>query len=169
MDDATRDALLTLSLTPGLGPTLTRRCIDAFGSAEAVVNTNASRLASVDGIGMQSAQKIRRNLDHVHQTNQLADELSLVDQYGVTLLSPECENYPSLLRHIPDPPPLLYVRGDLRRTDAVALAVVGARKCTAYGREQADRLSAMCSQTGCTLALRFDHQFSQPLGRLYFR
>lgn len=151
MDEATRDALLTLSLTPGLGPTLTRRCIEAFGSPESVVDTKAHRMASVDGIGSQTAQKIRRNLDHVLQSNQLADEIALVEQYGVTLLSPDCEEYPALLRHIPDPPPLLYVRGELRRTDAVAIAVVGARKCTAYGREQADRLSAMCSQAGLTI------------------
>jgi DNA processing protein len=50
--------------------------------------------------------------------------------------------YPRLLRHIPDPPQLLWVRGELREDDALALAMVGSRRCTHYGREQADRFAA---------------------------
>lgn len=151
MDDVTRDALLTLNLTPGLGPMLTKRCIDAFGSPDAVIGTSSRELARVEGIGVKKAESIRGHLNRIDQSNGLKDELELIEEYGVTLLSPECENYPPLLRHIHDPPPLLYVQGEMERTDAVALAVVGARKCTAYGREQADRLSAVSAQAGLTI------------------
>ena len=75
-------------------------------------------------------------------------ELDLVAQRGAVLLSTDDGRYPQLLKLIPDPPPLLYVRGELRDTDAVALAVVGARKCTHYGREQADRLAGLCAEAG---------------------
>lgn len=151
MDDVTRDALLTLNLTPGLGPMLTKRCIDAFGRPDAVVGASSRELTRIEGIGAKKAESIRGHLNRINQSNGLKEELALIEEYGVTLMSPECENYPPLLRHIHDPPLLLYVQGELKRMDAVALAVVGARKCTAYGRDQADRLSAVSAQAGLTI------------------
>jgi DNA processing protein len=143
-----RDALLTLSLTPGLGPTLTRRCLEAFGSAAGVLAAGSRALAGVEGIGPQRASAIRAGMDGLADGQVLAREKELIDRFGVTLLADGDPDYPALLRHIPDPPPLLYARGRIDRSDALALGIVGARKCTGYGREQADRLAALCAQAG---------------------
>ena len=72
----------------------------------------------------------------VQSGNTLA---SLAERYGVRVFCREDEEYPEPLRHIPDPPICLYVRGKLEKSDAVAVAIVGARRCTIYGREQAYR------------------------------
>jgi DNA processing protein len=56
-----------------------------------------------------------------------------------------------LLRHIPNPPPLLFVRGTLERRDGLALAIVGSRRCSSYGREQADRLGSLVADAGMTI------------------
>lgn len=138
---------LRLALATGLGPLLTRRMLDAFGSAEAVCSAKPSALRQVEGIGEQSAHRIRRGLDEA----DVQREWALIQRYGVRLLTMEDPEYPPLLRHIPDPPPLLYVRGALHRQDSLSLGLVGSRRCTAYGREQADRISAACAQAGLTI------------------
>lgn len=137
-----------LSLTAGLGPTLIQRCITCLGSIQAVLDAQVGQLALVRGIGHKRAQSIRRSMDALGDGKAVAIEKQMVGAYGATVLTIDDAHYPRLLRHIPDPPPLLYVRGRLQEDDALALAVVGTRRCTAYGREQADRLSALCAQAG---------------------
>ncbi len=151
MNRAEEDALLALALTPGLGPTLTRRCLEHFGSAETVLGVSGARLAEVDGIGRGRADSIRRQLDAVCREGRVAAEREQIERLGVRLLHPDDNDYPHLLRHIPDPPPLLWMRGRLEPEDAVALAIVGSRRCTHYGREQADRFAAAAAQAGLAI------------------
>jgi DNA processing protein len=146
--DGERRALLALTLVPGLGPTLIGRCVGAFGSAEAALGAPASKLAGVHRIGRRKADDIRRGMDDVTGGDALERELETIERHGATLLSLADEAYPRLLRHIPDPPPLLWVRGQWREDDALAVAIVGARKCSHYGREQAERFAASCAQSG---------------------
>lgn len=148
MDAADQDALLTLMMAPGLGHRLIGRCIAQFGSAAAVLSALPQQFKQIQGISTQRATEIRRALDRLVDSEQVDQEKELIDRAGVSLLACDDPGYPKLLRHIPDPPYLLYVMGRIDDQDAVALAVVGARKCTAYGREQADRLSYQCAQTG---------------------
>lgn len=148
MDPNSRDAMLVLSLTPGLGPILTHRCVEAMGSAQAVMGARVGALAGVRGIGAARAETIRRGIDELADGQAVAREKELIAQHRVTVVCVGDPDYPRLLGHIHDPPPLLYVRGRLHEDDALALAVVGTRRCTAYGREQADRLSSLCSQAG---------------------
>ncbi len=148
MDNVERDALLTLLLTPGLGPTLVNRCVDAFGSAAATLDTGSQRLAAVNGIGPKRASSIRAGIDDLRRNGAVDEEKRLIEEHRVRLIARNEDAYPKLLRHIPDPPPMLYVRGELRDTDAVALAIVGARRCSQYGREQAERFAVGAAQAG---------------------
>src|SRR5204863_6886727 len=70
---------------------------------------------------------------------------------GVTLLCPDDATYPLLLRTIPDPPNVLYVRGQLEPRDLHAVAIVGSRRCSFYGREQAERFAALLAGAGVTV------------------
>ncbi len=148
MSHTAHDDYLTLTLCPGLGPVLTHRCLKAMGSAGLVVASRLTDLMQVEGIGRKRAEAIRRSLDGLSDGVVVEREKRLIHDHGVTVVVIDEPGYPRLLRHIPDPPPLLYVRGRLREEDALGLGVVGTRRCTAYGREQADRLSAVCSQAG---------------------
>ena len=147
-DSSERDALLALSLVDGLGPTLTRRCVESLGSASRVLAASTRDLAAVKGIGSHRAANVRGQIDRIASAGELEREQQLIAEHGVTLLSPADDGYPLLLRHIPDPPPLLYVRGQLREEDALSLAMVGSRRCTHYGREQADRLASLAAGAG---------------------
>ena len=59
--------------------------------------------------------------------------------------------YSPALDRIPDPPHLLYCRGDLRPADELAIAIVGSRHCTAYGRQQAERIAGGLANAGITV------------------
>ena len=147
MHKETLDARLRLALVSGLGPILTRRLEEYFGGPAAVCEAPAARMRQVEGIGPKRAEMIRRALDDA----DVETEREHIDRLGVRLIAIEDDAYPPLLRHIHDPPPLLFVRGDIQREDTLALAMVGSRKCTAYGREQAERLAALCAQAGLTI------------------
>jgi len=147
MAENTLEAHLRLALAPGLGPVLIHRLIDALGSPDAVARASVKQLEQADGIGRARARNIHAALREV----DLDEQWRLIERHRVRLLPIEDPAYPRLLRHIHDPPPLLFVRGELRPEDALALAVVGSRKCTLYGREQADRLAAACASTGLSI------------------
>jgi DNA processing protein len=143
--------LLRLTLVPGLGPVLINRCLKSFGSAEHVLRANALALANVRGIGPDKARAIA---SAAAGTETLATkELDDAQRLGVRILSAFDPEYPDLLRQIPDPPPILYVRGRLAPNDAdrYPVALVGSRSCTQYGREQADRFAAFLAESGLTI------------------
>lgn len=148
MNDREQDALIALSLVPGLGPTLTRRCMEAIGPPQALLTATVSDLADVRGIGRKKAPQIRCELDKRLGGQDIDEEKRLIEACGAKLLASTDAAFPRSLRHIPDVPPLLYVRGELQEEDTLALAVVGSRRCTHYGRQEADRLAFMSAQAG---------------------
>ncbi|MEL7089525.1 MAG: DNA-processing protein DprA, partial [Planctomycetota bacterium] len=131
-----------------LGQTLVGRCLDAFGSAEATLGVSGQQLGGIKGISAARAGELKRKLDDVVRGGAVGRELDAVHAAGVQLISRDDARYPKLLRHIPDPPWLLWVRGELREQDALGLGIVGSRKCSHYGREQADRFAAQCAAAG---------------------
>lgn len=147
MSNDARDARLRLTLAQGLGPTLIQRLEARFGGPVHAAAATANQLATVEGIGQARARAIRQAIDAV----DLDAERRAIEQHGVELIAIDDPAYPPLLKHIHDPPPLLYVRGRLERRDSLGLAIVGSRKCTAYGREQAERLGAAAAQAGLTI------------------
>jgi DNA processing protein len=113
-----------------------------------VLQATPAALALIPGISQTKALSF---CNHWQSDEPVLAEMLLVEQHGVSLLSIEDEGYPKLLKWINDPPPLLYVKGRFAEEDALGLAIVGARKCTRYGREMADRFAAGCSQLGLTI------------------
>ena len=75
-------------------------------------------------------------------------ELDACALAGVRLLHLDEAEYPRLLKLIPDPPLLLWVRGEVCGDDALAVGLVGSRRCSGYGREQAERFAARCADAG---------------------
>jgi DNA processing protein len=138
---------LRWSLTSEVGPVTFARIIEHFGSPQAALGVGAARLADVEGIGPVSSEKIARSRDGV----DVQTEVELAARHGVRILCREDEEYPAPLRYLPDPPICLYVRGRLEPTDTVAVAIVGSRRCTTYGREQAYRFGHQLAMRGMTV------------------
>jgi DNA processing protein len=136
--------LLALTLVPGLGPRLARALLERFGSAAAVRQAGEDQLRQVPQIGPKLAGQFASAL----ATVQIGPELALVQQHHVRLLALGTSAYPAALAAIDDPPPLLYARGTLTAADANAVAVVGSRSCTPYGRKVTERLAAGLARAG---------------------
>lgn len=139
--------LLTLSLVPGIGPRLTAALLERFGSPAAALRAGVADLCDLPYITPRLAESIRKALDR----SEASAELELVERHNVRLLSWGTPEYPTSLATISDPPYLLYSRGTLTAADVDAVALVGSRHCTEYGRRMAGRLAAGLVRAGVTV------------------
>src|SRR5262249_33665142 len=85
------------------------------------------------------------------RTVDLQSELDLISRFNVQLLFGGDAGYPAALAKIETAPPLLYFRGTLLDADRQAIAIVGSRHCTAYGRKMAERIAGGLARAGDTV------------------
>lgn len=138
---------LRWALTDGVGPLIFSRLLNQLGDAEHALGASAQSLRLVKGIGPETADKIARGPDPA----EVEREIEAAGEHGVRIICPADEDYPEGLKRIPDAPIVLYVKGELRPTDAVAIAIVGTRRCTIYGSEQARRFGELLAGAGFTV------------------
>ncbi|MCO6452568.1 MAG: DNA-processing protein DprA [Caldilineales bacterium] len=131
---------------PGVGAKRLRALLDYFGSIEAAWHAPAAELAEagLDRRGLEGLLKTRESLD-------LEAEWQRLQQANVQVLTWESPNYPRRLLQIDSPPPVLYMRGEVWASDEWAVAIVGTRRATTYGRECALRLATDLAQAGVTI------------------
>jgi DNA processing protein len=139
--------LLALHLVPGLGPRLTAALLERFGSAAAVRQAGKSELREVPHIGEALAAKFVESMRKV----DVDAEMALMAKHNVDLLALNTAEYPAALASIHGSPHLLYMRGSVVPSDARAVAIVGSRRCTPYGKRAAERLAAELARAGYTI------------------
>ena len=137
---------LALALTPGLGPTKTRKLAEHFGGPEAVFRASLTELEST-GIQAVSAQSLATG-----KSAELArEEIARTAAAGATVISIEDPSYPPRLKEIYDPPVTLYVRGSLEVLTKPGIAMVGTRHPTPYGSGMAERLASDLAMQGLVI------------------
>lgn len=141
------EAYLALNLLPGIGPVRVRRLLEFFGSAEAILSAKASKIQRVEGIGRELAETVA----NWESLTDLGRELKRIDELGLTVLTPEDELYPPLLKENHAPPLVLYVWGELKERDRNAIGVVGSRQATHYGLTTAKKMSFQIGYAGYTV------------------
>jgi DNA processing protein len=146
MSEELRD-LLALHLVPGLGPRLTAKLLERFGSAGTALQATPAQLREIPHIGAKLSQDLYQAMRQV----DVAAEWDLIARHDVRLLARGMAEYPQSLENIPDSPHLLYIRGTLKADDANAVAVVGSRQSTSYGRRIAERLAEDLARAGITV------------------
>ena len=144
---AEKQALIGLSLVPGIGPGLLRALLARFGSAVEARHAPTRRLTEVPGVGPKTAQAIQ----DFDGADEVDEQLRRADRVQATLVAAWDERFPRRLRRIYDPPALLWVRGTLEPQDARAVAIVGTRRCSDYGRRLARRFAEALARQGCTI------------------
>jgi DNA processing protein len=138
---------LKLIRADSVGPVTFAKLIKHFGSTDCALGASVSELAEVDGIGFKTAEQIAATRDKFNTSA----ELELADKLGVWLINLDDERYPSLLKRIYDPPPILYIKGSLTASDNLAISIVGSRRCSLYGQEQSSRFAHFLSSAGFTI------------------
>ena len=145
--DADLRARVRLACVPGIGPRLRQVLLERFGSHEAVFAAAAAEIAALPGIGRKTAGAIGDPA--VERT--AGEVIDLCHRRGVSILAAGEAGYPPLLSRIVDPPGILFVRGAIEPCDGLAVAIVGARHATAYGRRIAWQLAGGLARAGYTV------------------
>lgn len=141
---------LTLSFLPGLGVTLINRLIQEVGSPSAVLQ--AGLLPSgIAGISSRLRNTLADPVQLAAGRQRAQRELDLLTRQQISLLSLRCPHYPPHLRALPDPPVLLYCRGDISWLKRPAVAIIGARSATEYGRRISSRFAAELAAVGIVI------------------
>ena len=137
---------LGFSLIPYIGPKRILRLRQWFGDLASAWKASAGALceAGLDERAMQQLLSRRDSMD-------LDAHIEKVRQAGAWLLTLDDERYPSLLRQIDDPPPVLYIRGTLTEADELALSIVGTRKVTRYGQQVTHDIARKLARSGVTV------------------
>ncbi len=137
---------LAFSQVPEIGPRRIQHLLASFGSLEQAWTATESQLRQT---GLEHRPLI--SLLSARQKLDPDSELRKVERAGASLVTLEDDDYPELLRKLPDAPPVLYVKGRLHPDDQRALSVVGTRRATVYGRDSAYNLSKQLA--GCQVTV----------------
>ncbi len=142
---------LAWSHIPGVGAILIQRLYQQFGSLATAWEVSLSELQTVEGIGELGAENILKE-------RRKLDPQSLLEQHEAenpAFWIPTDAEYPRWLLEIPDPPPVLYYRGQVNLLEnqgmTPAVSIVGTRGPSDYGRRWARRLSVALAQVGFTI------------------
>ncbi len=138
---------LRLIRADGVGPVSFAKILKRFGSVDAALGASVIGLTKVEGIGYKTAERIAAT----RETFDAKAELERAQKLGVWIVHLEDQRYPTMLKQIYDPPPVLYVKGTLGSADTLAVAIVGSRRCSIYGQEQASRLAHLLAASGFTI------------------
>ncbi|HEX9614102.1 MAG TPA: DNA-processing protein DprA [Bacteroidota bacterium] len=139
--------LLRLSSVPRIGPLKIRALLTAFDTPDGVLRATPRDLIRVPGIDKKLASAIAH-----HDGDRYADhQIRLVRRIGGNILAYWDDRYPDLLKKIYDPPPLIFVLGDLKPADRLSMGVVGTRQPSRYGVSIAELLSVELSKLGIVI------------------
>jgi DNA processing protein len=136
-----------LSSVPGVGRATFRKLVKRFGAPELVLAASAEELQQIDGL----PRKVVDAIISFTGFEQAEQELARAEKAGVAIVLMDDAGYPKNLREIPDPPLYLYMLGAMKSEDEHAVAIVGTRKPTYYGRSVTRRLSGDLAAAGITI------------------
>lgn len=143
-----RDALLALHLTGVIGPRRLRSAREAFPELSEVFGASEEVLARLEDWTPACAKKVLALKEPMARVEQ---ELELAEKNGIRALVEGDGDFPAVFEGLYDPPFILWTVGDYREEDANAVAVIGCRKPSAYGRTAALRLSEDIARAGYTV------------------
>ncbi len=138
---------LKLKGAAGIGSVTFARLLKHFGSADRILGASVAELTKIDGIGDKTAEQIAATREKFDAKAELESAAKL----GVWIVNFQDPRYPTVLKRIYDPPPILYVKGTLAKEDNLSVAIVGSRRCSVYGQEQASRLAHLLASAGFTI------------------
>lgn len=138
--------LLRFTLTKDIGTITVNRLLKHFGVSDKVLGASEEQLRNVKGLKSNQIKAVLNaaKVDPRH-------ELELAAENGVQIIAYNDPAYPQSLLYSPDPPYLLYVKGNLKPKDIKSIGVVGTRHASRYGRDQAEKFGRELAQAGYTV------------------
>ncbi len=130
----------------GIGPVRFKRLLDHFGDAGSAWQASRGEL---EAAGLDS--RLIESLLDARESLSLEEEVARLEQEGASVLTWEDQAYPPRLRQIHSSPPALYVKGEILPQDEWAVAVVGTRSATRYGRQMVEEIAGDLARSGITV------------------
>jgi len=143
--DAGLASWLRLTLAPGLGPAKIRELLTQYGLPDQVLSAPPRELAQA------LPRSAYESLESPALDSAVESALAWTAGTGRSIVTLGDAAYPNRLLEIPDPPTVLYVRGQLERLNQPALAIVGSRNASAQGARNAERFARAFSDAGLTI------------------
>lgn len=135
------ESFVALNLIPGIGPVTVIKLLEKYGSAQAILDEKPSHLMLFpDLVSTDSASQPIEKIIGWEKAVDLKAEMLKVEKYELQLLPLTDPKYPKLLKNIPDPPILIYYKGNIDRFPNGSIAVVGSRNSTDYGLETCENI-----------------------------
>lgn len=134
------------TLIKGIGAVRFQRLLDRFGDGE-----SAWKAAPADLAGAGLNLKMIERLVSVREKVDLSLIWDQIHSKGIRVLTWMDELYPQRLKEIEQPPPVLYMRGELSQEDTWAVAIVGTRRVTPYGRQVTEEIASFLAANGVTI------------------
>ncbi|MBU1147754.1 MAG: DNA-processing protein DprA [Candidatus Omnitrophica bacterium] len=141
------ERFLILNMIEDLGSIRTQALIERFGSPEEIFKARQKDLEQVEGIGPKIAPKIWHGIREIDVSN----EMKLIREHKIKIMTILDKDYPLNLKNIYDPPVVLYVKGGIIPEDDLAIAIVGSRRASFYGMKTAERLGFELAARGITV------------------
>lgn len=138
--------LLGLLNVPELGLRRIKNLLKKTGAknAEEVFNIPYSRLVKIDTVG----ETLAANIAGFNEWNRVDEILDKTKLAGASLIGYGDSNYPELLKHIYDPPVLLWIKGNKKVLRQNGIAVIGTRRASKYGLNQTKKWTSLLSKAG---------------------
>lgn len=130
-----------------IGPARFKKLLIYFKSLRAAWQEGDQRNFIAAGL----EETITREIISRRPQIDLSEESTKLKKENIKLITILDENYPKLLKEIHDPPPIMYLKGALKKEDEFAVAVVGTRRLSTYGQQAASRLASELAQAGLTI------------------
>lgn len=139
------EALIILSSIPSMGPVRIKSAIAHFGSPKGAIEADKEELTALYG------PKIAGSWNSWRTNPQVEKNFELIDRFRVKVIPYTSPDYPRALLALHDHPIVLYVCGELKPCDQRAIAIIGTRDCSLYGREMAEKFARELSEMGFTI------------------
>lgn len=138
---------IALSDVPDIGPVTAKKLLAIYKKPEVVFKALYKELANIRGIGPAKA----KNIKGYSGWGKIDAQLKKLDATGIKVVTFSNKDYPETLKNIEDAPIALYIKGTIQKEDRYAVAVVGSRKYSSYGKLAAEKLSSGLSSMGFTI------------------
>jgi DNA processing protein len=134
------------NLIKGIGAVRMQALINHFDDLE-----SAWKAAPADLAGAGLSLKLIERIIQARQNIDLEKVWARIESQGIKILTWDDKSYPQRLKEIEQPPPVLYMRGDYLPDDLFAVAIVGTRRVTPYGRQITEELASYLASNGITV------------------
>lgn len=131
------EALVGLNTIYDIGSIRLNKLLEFFGTPQNILDAPPDKLDAVSGIGEKIAAKI-----HSVKKEDIDKEFICAKKSGIKIVFRDDDDYPSWLKNIPDPPIVLYVKGQIKQQDRFGIGIVGSRRASFYGLSAAERFAS---------------------------